>query len=132
VDDVRLPLELHSHPDSCRIHDRGCVAYRLTLCCVLRYSGSVIRSFRHKGLQELFTLGRSRRLRADFVARLQPRLQALHRARTLGDLTLPGWRVHAVQGFDPVRHSLWVNGPWRITFEWIDGDAYRVDLEQYH
>lgn len=30
-----------------------------------------------------------------------------------------------------VVHSLWVNGPWRITFEWIDGDACRVDLEQY-
>lgn len=98
----------------------------------MHYAGSVSRSFRHKGLQELFAVGRSRRLRADLIARLQPRLQALHRAPTLGDLTVPGWRVHALQGFDPVRHSLWVNGPWRITFEWIDGDAYRVDLEQYH
>jgi plasmid maintenance system killer protein len=25
-----------------------------------------------------------------------------------------------------------VNGPWRITFEWIDGDVVRIDLEQYH
>lgn len=106
--------------------------YHLTLCRALHYAGSVVRSFHHKGLQELFTLGRSRRVRANLIARLQPRLQALHRARTLADLTVPGWRVHALQGFDPVRHSLWVNGPWRITFEWIDGDAYRVDLEQYH
>jgi proteic killer suppression protein len=32
----------------------------------------------------------------------------------------------------PERYSLHVNGPWAITFEWIDGDALRVDLEQYH
>ena len=32
----------------------------------------------------------------------------------------------------PTRYALAVNGPWRITFEWEDGDALRVDLEQYH
>jgi proteic killer suppression protein len=32
----------------------------------------------------------------------------------------------------PKRHAIAVNGPWRITFEWIGSDAARVDLEQYH
>ena len=31
----------------------------------------------------------------------------------------------------PKRYALHVNGPWRITFEWRDGDTYSVDLEQY-
>lgn len=34
--------------------------------------------------------------------------------------------------FKPIRYSLHVNGPWCITFEWAEGDALRVDLEQYH
>ena len=36
------------------------------------------------------------------------------------------------EGDKPIRFALAVNGPWRITFEWEDGDALRVDLEQYH
>ena len=59
------------------------------------------------------------------------RLSALHGARELGDLNAPGFNFHGLQG-KPKRHSIRVNGPWRITFEWIDGDAWRVDLEQYH
>ena len=50
---------------------------------------------------------------------------------TLRELDLPGWRLHRLQG-RPERYGLAVNGPWRITFEWQDGDALRVDLEQYH
>ncbi|MBM3492334.1 MAG: plasmid maintenance system killer protein [Alphaproteobacteria bacterium] len=42
----------------------------------------------------------------------------------------------AAQGFGgrgkPRRHAIAVNGPWRITFEWADGEASAVDLEQYH
>ena len=39
---------------------------------------------------------------------------------------------HALRGFKPTRYSVHVNGPWCITFEFQDGDAYHVDLEQYH
>lgn len=44
---------------------------------------------------------------------------------------MPGWGLHPLQG-KPERFAISVNGPWRITFEWEDGDALRVDLEQYH
>ena len=44
---------------------------------------------------------------------------------------MPGWGVHRLRG-KPARFAISVNGPWRITFEWEDGDAFRVDLEQYH
>jgi proteic killer suppression protein len=57
-------------------------------------------------------------------------MQALHRAKTLDDLRLPGWRLHVLRG-KPKRHAIAVDGPGRITFEWIDGEALRVDLEQY-
>ena len=51
--------------------------------------------------------------------------------KTIDDLRLPGWRLHALHT-KPRRHAIDVNGPWRITFEWEDGDVVRIDLEQYH
>jgi len=91
----------------------------------------VIKSFRHKGLVELFQSGTSAKVRPDLQARALRRLDALEQATALGDLRVPGFDLHALKVV-PVRHSLHVNGPWCITFEWVDGDAWRVDLEQYH
>jgi toxin HigB-1 len=59
------------------------------------------------------------------------RLTALNEAQDLRALNTLGWGLHRLQG-KPARFALTVNGPWRITFEWEDGDALRVDLEQYH
>jgi proteic killer suppression protein len=39
---------------------------------------------------------------------------------------------HSLHGFNPTRYSVHVNGPWCITFEFDDGEACRVDFEQYH
>jgi proteic killer suppression protein len=91
----------------------------------------VIRSFRHKALQELFEEGASRRIRPDLQSRALRRLDALDAAESLEQLHLPGFNFHALRG-SPRRYSLHVNGPWCVTFEWEEGDALRVDLEQYH
>jgi proteic killer suppression protein len=91
----------------------------------------MIRSFRHKGLAELFERGDSAAVRPDLRKRGLRILDALHRASTPADLNLPGLRLHRLHG-KPMRWAVAVNGPWRITFEWIDADAWRVDLEQYH
>jgi len=65
------------------------------------------------------------------VDRVQRRLSALDTAQDLRELDIQGWKLHKLHG-EPVRYALSVNGPWRITFEWEDGEAIRVDLEQYH
>lgn len=91
----------------------------------------MIRSFRSKALRELFESGSSRKVRPDLRERALVRLDALDAAAALRDVDLPGWRLHRLRG-KPVRWALAVNGPWRITFEWDSGDAWRVDLEQYH
>jgi len=91
----------------------------------------VIRSFRHKGLKELFANGSSSRVRADLRARALRRLDVLDHAERPGDLDIPGFDFHRLRG-KPVRYTLHVNGPWCITFAWEDGDAVQVDLEQYH
>lgn len=96
---------------------------------VLQYR--MIRSFRHKGLAELFGSGTSAKLDATLRERIVRRLDALNAAGTPGDMNLPGFDFHALRG-KPKRYSVHVNGPWCITFEFAEGDAWRVDLEQYH
>jgi toxin HigB-1 len=91
----------------------------------------VIKSFRHKGLQEIWAAGSSRHIRADLQSRALRRLEALEAATSPEDTNVPGFDFHRLKG-KPVRYTLHVNGPWCITFEWEDTDAVRVDLEQYH
>ena len=91
----------------------------------------MIKGFKHKGLAELFEAVRTRRVRQDLQSRCLRRLEALDQAEVLNDLNVPGFNFHGLHGV-PKRYSIHANGPWCITFEWKDGDALRVDFEQYH
>ena len=91
----------------------------------------MIRSFRHKGLKELWEKGRSAAIAESLRARCVRRLDAIERAEALGDLNLPSFNLHELRG-KPTRYALAVNGPWRITFAWAESDALQLDLEQYH
>jgi len=91
----------------------------------------MIKSFRHKGLGELFEIGRTRLVRQDLQSRCLRRLEALDQAEVLNDLNVPGFNFHGLHGV-PKRYSIHVNGPWCITFEWEDSEALRLDFEQYH
>jgi proteic killer suppression protein len=91
----------------------------------------VIQSFRHKRLRDLYLKGSGAGVRPDLQKRVLRILNVLHQAQSLKDLNLPGFDLHSLHT-TPKRHAISVNGPWRITFEWIEGDAWRVDLEQYH
>jgi proteic killer suppression protein len=95
------------------------------------YAHFVIGSFRHKGLHQLFVLGKSSKVGANLRDRALRRLDALDAAGVPEHLNVPGFDFHALRG-KPRRYSIHVNGPWCIPFEWADGDAVRVDLEQYH
>jgi proteic killer suppression protein len=70
-------------------------------------------------------------VRQDLQARSLRRLDALEQAESLTELNVPGFNFHGLQGM-PKRYSIHVNGPWCITFEWEDGDVWKIDLEQYH
>jgi len=91
----------------------------------------MIKSFRLKGLAELFECGYSCRVQPVLHLRTMRRLDALDHAELLTDLNVPGFNFHGLHG-KPKRYSLHVNGPWCITFEWVEGEALRVDFEQYH
>ena len=83
------------------------------------------------GLEEVFKTGKSRRIGSKYHARCRRRLDVLDSAVTLNDLRIPGFELHELNG-KPVRWAIRINGPWRITFEWREGDAYRVNFENYH
>ncbi len=91
----------------------------------------MIRSFRHAGLAQYYHDGNASRIAAGLAERIRRRLTALEQATKPADLNMPGFNFHALKG-KPKRYSVHVNGPWCITFEWVDGDAWRVDLENYH
>lgn len=91
----------------------------------------MLRSFRHKGLKELFEKGATARIQKLLHERCLRRLDALDRAVRPDDMNAQGFDFHALHG-KPQRYTVHVNGPWCITFEFEDGDAYRVDFEQYH
>jgi proteic killer suppression protein len=91
----------------------------------------MIKSFKHKGLAELFERGRSRKVRQDLQSRSLRRLDVLDQAESLAELNVPGFNFHGLRGM-PKRYSIHVNGPWCITFEWKDGDALKIDFDQYH
>lgn len=92
----------------------------------------MIRSFRSKHLAELWERGRTARIDARMHQRILRRLDRLDVSARPEEMNLPGFDFHPLRGFKPTRFSVHVNGPWCITFEFEDGDAIRVDLEQYH
>lgn len=92
----------------------------------------VIRSFRHKGLRAYFETGSKAGIQPSHAAKLRMQLAALETARGIGDMDIPGFRLHALKGRDSGRWSIWVNGNWRITFEFRAGDAFILDYEDYH
>jgi len=91
----------------------------------------MIKSFRHKGLKTLFMTGRSTKVRPDLQKRILRRLDVMDAAHDLDELNVPGFDFHGLEG-RPKRYSIHVNGSFCLTFEWEDGDIFRVDLENYH
>ena len=92
----------------------------------------MFRSFRDKDAEALSAAYVPRRLRA--VARVaQRKLQQLNAAHRLEDLRIfPGNRLEALKGNRRGQHSIRINDRLRICFVWRDGDAYEVEIVDYH
>ncbi len=92
----------------------------------------MIRSFRSKETEALFLDEDVPRFRnIERIARRK--LLVLHRATLLGDLRVPpGNRLEALKGARRGQHSIRINDQWRICFEWAQGDAYNVEITDYH
>jgi proteic killer suppression protein len=92
----------------------------------------MIKSFRHKGLRRFFETGSTSGVQAAHAKRLRMQLAALDTAHSIEDMDIHGFRLHPLKGELRGRWSISVNGNWRITFEFRDGNAYVLDYEDYH
>jgi toxin HigB-1 len=92
----------------------------------------VIRSFRDRDVEALFQDSDVRRFRSiERVARRK--LLLVHRAVSLQDLRVPpGNHLEELKGDRAGQHSLRINDRWRLCFEWRDGDAFEVEIVDYH
>lgn len=92
----------------------------------------MIRSFRHKGLRRFYETGSFAGIQPQHASRLRMQLAALDTATVIEDMDIPGFRLHPLKGHGRGRWSIWVNGNWRMTFEFHDGNADVLDYEDYH
>jgi proteic killer suppression protein len=93
----------------------------------------MIRSFRSKEAEKVFNRQRSSRLPQDIQQVALRKLRMLNRAMTLQDLRVPpANRLEKLSGDRADQYSIRINDQWRICFEWQAGDAYNVEIVDYH
>ena len=92
----------------------------------------MIKSFKHKGLEQFFLKDTVKGVQPKHAKKLRLQLIALGTAICIEDLDLPGYRLHPLKGSRKGFWSITVNGNWRITFEFQDGNVYIVNYEDYH
>jgi proteic killer suppression protein len=92
----------------------------------------MIRSFRDKATEALFRDELVPRFRS-IERPIRRKLLYLHQARSLQDLRVPpGNRLEGLKGSRQGQHSIRVNDQWRVCFTWLEGDAYDVEIVDYH
>jgi proteic killer suppression protein len=93
----------------------------------------VIYSFADRDTERLFARESVRRYPADLQRKILRKLVAVDAAEELGDLGLPpGNRLERLRGDRAGQYSIRVNDQWRICFRWKDGNAYQVQIVDYH
>jgi proteic killer suppression protein len=92
----------------------------------------VIKSFRHKGLKKFYETGSVAGVQSSHKTRLRMILAAMDTSLEIGDMDVPGFKLHPLKGRLKGRWSVSVGGNWRITFEFREGNAYVLDYEDYH
>ena len=92
----------------------------------------MIKTFKHKGLKKFFDTGSKAGIQAKHERRLRMQLAAIDTASVIEDIDLPGFQLHQLKGNRDSVWSIAVNGNWRVTFEFKDGNAYILNYEDYH
>ncbi|MBE9582328.1 MAG: type II toxin-antitoxin system RelE/ParE family toxin [Proteobacteria bacterium] len=92
----------------------------------------MIKSFKHKGLEDFFYSGTKRGIKPDHVKKLEKILDRLNAATDIKDMNYPGSDLHQLSGDKKGQYALKVSGNWRVFFEFFEGDAYIVNYDDYH
>jgi len=98
-----------------------------------RYYPFMIKSFKSKETEKVFHRDFSRKFPHNIQKTAYRRLAFLHSAKELKDLLIPpSNRLEKLSGNRKGWHSIRINDQWRICFQWQDGDAYEVEIIDYH
>jgi proteic killer suppression protein len=93
----------------------------------------MIRNFRDKATERVFERERKTKLAREVQRAALRKLLILDAAESLDDLRVPpGNRLEKLSGDRAGQYSIRINDQWRICFEWSDGDAYEVEIVDYH
>ncbi len=93
----------------------------------------MIKTFRDAETERLWKEERGRRIPAIIHKAALKKLQMLNAAGTLGDLAMPpGNRLERLRGHRERQHSIRINDQYRVCFEWREGNAYDVEITDYH
>ena len=93
----------------------------------------MIRTFSDHETELVWNRERSRKLPPDIQQRATRKLTVLDAAQSLDELgNQRGNRLHALEDDRAGQHSISINDQWRICFVWKDGDAYDVEIADYH
>ena len=93
----------------------------------------MIKTFANKQTQELYVTGSSKKLPPDIVRRAKRKLEYVDLASQLEDLKVPpGNNLHLPGADREGQFAIRVNDQWRICFRFADGDAYDVEITDYH
>jgi proteic killer suppression protein len=93
----------------------------------------VIKTFADKLTKELYESGKSKRFPPGIWERAVRKLEYLDLATSVNDLKVPpSNRLHKLERDRAGQYSIFVNDQWRVCFRFEDGDAYDVEITDYH
>jgi len=92
----------------------------------------VIASFKHRGLKRLYEHDDKRGVSAAHVDKIKRILARLDEAAEVRNMVLPGFGLHPLKGKLKGFWTVSVSGNWRVVFRFENGNAYDVDLTDYH
>jgi proteic killer suppression protein len=93
----------------------------------------MIKTFADKQTQQLYLTGAVRRFPPDIARRAVRKLDQVDAAKRVEDLRVPpGNRLHLLDGNRAGQYSISINDQWRICFRFEDGDAYDLEICDYH
>jgi len=93
----------------------------------------MIKSFKEKETERVYSREGSNKLPRDIQQVALRKLRMINSAKSLNDLTIPpANRLEKLIGEREGQHSIRINDQWRICFIWREGDAYGVEITDYH
>ena len=110
----------------------ACLTIDLDKCNQIGYNKNMIKSFKHKGLEQFYLTGSIKGIQNDHLKKIRIILTRLNQIDLISDINVTSFNLHQLKGELKNHWSIKVNGNWRITFKFEDKNVYIIDYQDYH